>query len=579
MAAFFAPAHYPDHETRAPIPEPDSREANGMVQPAVERSLDEAVVAPGEDRPVLAMEHVSKQFGATLALDDVSLELRRGEIHALLGENGAGKSTLIKIMTGVQQLDSGEIRIDGEPVRVASSQDAQRLGVAAMYQEPMIFPDLSVAENIFIGHHNRGRLVDRRRMEREAREVLARLDVRLDVGEPARGLTLAEQQTVEIAKAISLDVRVLIMDEPTASLSAHEVQRLFRIVHTLRQQGVAILFISHRLEEVFEIAGRVTILRDGRWISTTPRAELTPATAISRMVGREVKELFRRERREPGAVRLSVRSLRREGAFHDVSFDLRAGEVLGFAGLVGARRTDIGLALFGIAPADGGEIVLDGTPVTVLNPHDALRLGIAYSTEDRRQLGLIMPLSIAANISLPSLPRFLSPGGLVRRRQERAVAEQFRQRLSIRAPSIETPAASLSGGNQQKVVISKWLETTPKVLILDEPTRGIDVGAKVEVHQLVDNLAAQGMAIILISSDLPEVLAMSDRILVMREGRQMAIFDRREATQERVLSAAMGQPGDLFPEGEGLDREAAAEAVATIDRLVSGGPLVERERS
>src|ERR671917_2653884 len=295
----------------ARMPRPGSREANGMVQPAVERSLDEAVLAPGEERPVLEMEHVSKQFGATLALDDVSLELHRGEIHALLGENGAGKSTLIKIMTGVQRQDSGEIRIDGAPVRVTSSQDAQRLGVAAIYQEPMIFPDLSVAENIFIGHRDRGKLVDRRRMEREASEVLARLDVRLDVGEPARGLTLAEQQTVEIAKAISLDVRVLIMDEPTASLSAHEVQRLFRIVHTLRQQGVAILFISHRIEEVFEIADRVTILRDGRWISTTPRAELTPAAAIRGMVGRKVVELFRRERRETGGVRLAARGASR----------------------------------------------------------------------------------------------------------------------------------------------------------------------------------------------------------------------------------------------------------------------------
>jgi rhamnose transport system ATP-binding protein len=550
-----------------------------MVQRAVERSLDEAVPAPGENRPVLEMVHVSKQFGATLALDDVSLELRHGEIHALLGENGAGKSTLIKIMTGVQRQDSGEILIAGAPVRVTSSQDAQRLGVAAIYQEPMIFPDLSVAENIFIGHRDRGKIVDRRRMEREAREVLARLDVRLDVGEPARGLTLAEQQTVEIAKAISLDVRVLIMDEPTASLSAHEVQRLFRIVHTLRQQGVAILFISHRMEEVFEIADRITILRDGRWISTTPRAELTPATAISRMVGREVRELFRRERRQPGPLRLSVRGLHREGAFQDVSFDLRAGEVLGFAGLVGARRTDVGLALFGIAPADGGEIALDGTPVTVTSPRDAMALGIAYSTEDRRQLGLVMPLSIAANVSLPSLPRFLSPAGMVRRAEERATAEAFRQRLSIRAASVDTPAASLSGGNQQKVVISKWLETNPKVMILDEPTRGIDVGAKVEVHQLIDDLAARGMAIILISSDLPEVLAMSDRILVMREGRQMAIFDHHEASQERVLSAAMGQSGEIDPAGERIDRAAAAEAIAAIDRLVAGGPPVEKEHS
>jgi len=550
-----------------------------MVQPAVARSLDEAVPASGEEHPVLEMVHVSKQFGATLALDDVSLELRRGEIHALLGENGAGKSTLIKIMTGIQRQDSGEVHIDGAPVRITSSQDAQRLGVAAIYQEPMIFPDLSVAENIFIGHRDRGKIVDRRRMEREARAALARLDMRLDVGEPARGLTLAEQQTVEIAKAISLDVRVLIMDEPTASLSAHEVQRLFRIVHTLRQQGVAILFISHRMEEVFEIADRVTILRDGRWISTTPRAELTPATAISRMVGREIRELFRRERRQPGPVRLSVRGLRREGAFQDVSFDLRAGEVLGFAGLVGARRTDVGLALFGIAPADGGEIELDGTRITVTSPRDAMVLGIAYSTEDRRQLGLVMPLSIAANVSLPSLPRFLTPSGMVRRAEERATAEAFRQRLSIRAASVDTPAASLSGGNQQKVVISKWLETNPKVMILDEPTRGIDVGAKVEVHQLIDDLAARGMAIILISSDLPEVLAMSDRILVMREGRQMAIFDHDGATQERVLSAAMGQSSDGISEGDGVDRQAAAEAIAAIDRLVAGDPLVEREQS
>ncbi|MGH2614211.1 MAG: sugar ABC transporter ATP-binding protein [Thermomicrobiales bacterium] len=530
-------------------------------------------------RPVLVMDHVSKRFGATQALDDVSLALYRGEIHALLGENGAGKSTLIKIITGIQQQDSGEIRIDGELVRVASAQDAQRLGVAAIYQEPMIFPDLSVAENIFIGHRDRGKIVDRRRMEREAAEVLARLDVRLDVGEPARGLTLAEQQTVEIAKAISLDVRVLIMDEPTASLSAHEVHQLFRIGATLRQQGVAVLFISHRLEEVFEIADRVTILRDGHWIATTPRADLTPAAAIRMMVGREVKELFRRARREPGEVRLAVRGLRREGVFDDIAFDVRAGEVLGFAGLVGAGRTDVGLALFGIAPADGGEIELDGRRVTVTNPRDAMKLGIAYSTEDRRQLGLIFPLSIAANVSLPSLSRYLSSAGLVRRGEERAAAEAFRQRLSIRAPSVDTPAASLSGGNQQKVVISKWLETSPKVLILDEPTRGIDVGAKVEVHQLVDDLAAQGIAIILISSDLPEVLAMSDRILVMREGRQMAIFDQSEATQERLLSAAMGQSGELFADDDAIDRAAAAEAAAVIDQLVAGDELANGDRS
>lgn len=520
--------------------------------------------------PILEMVHISKSFGGTQALEDVSLQLYSGEIHALLGENGAGKSTLIKIMTGIQQQDSGEMRIDGQQVRVASSQDAQRLGVAAIYQEPMIFPDLSVAENIFIGHTNRGKVVDRRRMEREAEAVLARLDVNLDVGEPARGLTLAEQQTVEIAKAISLDVRVLIMDEPTASLSAHEVRRLFRIVASLKRQGVAVLFISHRMEEVFEISDTITVLRDGRWISTMPRAEMTPALAIRQMVGREVRELFHREQREPGHVRLSVRDLSREGRFRNVSFDLRAGEVLGFAGLVGAGRTDVGLALFGVAPADSGVIELDGNAVTIGSPQAAMAMGIAYSTEDRRQLGLVLPLSISSNITLPSLPRFLNRAGLVKRHAERSTAEEFRERLRIRTPSVDAPTGSLSGGNQQKVVISKWLETNPQVLILDEPTRGIDVGAKVEVHQLVDELASKGMAIIMISSDMPEVLAMSDRVLVMREGRQMAIFDQRDATQERVLAAAMGQSdGDLTANSD----PAAARATTVMGAEISGDTL------
>lgn len=527
-----------------------------------------AAANPDNLRSVFEADHISKSFGGTQALADVSLTLYPGEIHALLGENGAGKSTLIKIMTGLQQPDAGELRIDGKPVRINSPQDAQRLGVAAIYQEPMIFPDLSVAENIFIGHTDRGAIVDRRAMERDARATLERLGVSLDVGEPARGLTLAEQQTVEIAKAISLDVRVLIMDEPTASLSAHEVRQLFRIVTNLRQQGVAVCFISHRMEEVFEIADRVTILRDGRWISTQPRSDVTVASAIHGMVGREVVELFKRNRHEPGPVRLSVKNLHREGVFDGVTFDLRAGEVLGFAGLVGARRTDVGLALFGIAPADDGEIELEGRDVHIQNPRQAMELGIAYSTEDRRQLGLIMPMGIAENISLPSLPRFLGPAGFIKRDEEISTAERFRTRLAIRSNSVETPAGSLSGGNQQKVLISKWLETNPKVLIVDEPTRGIDVGAKVEVHQLIDDLAAEGMAVIIISSDLPEVLAMSDRILVMREGRQMAIFSHEEATQEKVLSAAMGQAGDIFPDGS-----AAAAAAAELDRLVRGEGL------
>jgi rhamnose transport system ATP-binding protein len=542
-----------------------AKQPGSKIRIVVDLQSDTATAGASElPAPLLEMRAVSKRFGATQALSGVSLALRRGEVHALLGENGAGKSTLIKIMTGVQSPDSGEMLLDGQPIRLASSQDAQRFGIAAMYQEPMIFPDLTVAENIFIGHRNRGKIVDRRRMEREARAVLDRLGVQTEVDEPARGLTLAEQQTVEIAKAISLDVRVLIMDEPTASLSAHEVRRLFRIIDNLKAQGVAILFISHRMDEVFEISDTVTILRDGQWISTRPRAELTPRTAIRDMVGRQVVEIFQRTRNQPGDVRLKVDGLSKSGAFDDISFEIHAGEVLGFAGLVGARRTDVGLALFGIAPAERGTVELDGQPIRVTNPRQAMDLGIAYSTEDRRQLGLIMPQSIANNIVLPSLPRFLSQFGLVKRQEEDDVAETYRQLLKIRAASVDVPAAALSGGNQQKVVISKWLETHPKVLILDEPTRGIDVGAKVEVHQLIDELAGQGMAIMLISSDLPEVLAMSDRILVMREGHQMAILDRGEATQERVLAHAMGQA----PELEDKDARAALRAV---DALIDAG--------
>ncbi|MBA3236549.1 MAG: sugar ABC transporter ATP-binding protein, partial [Chloroflexi bacterium] len=313
--------------------------------------------------PVIEIHDVRKRFGSTQALDGVSLSLYPGEVHALLGENGAGKSTLIKIMTGVEQPDAGRMVMDGADVTIGSALHAQDLGIAAIYQEPNSFPDLSVAENIFISHRDRGRIVDQRRMRRDAAEILDRLGVGLDVGEAARGLTLAEQQTVEIAKALSLKVRVLIMDEPTASLSAHEVRRLFGIVETLRQEGVAVLFISHRMEEVFEIADRVTILRDGQWVSTRMRTDLTPQTAIREMVGRSLSGFFQRTPVEPGDVVLEVRGLAREGVFSDVSFSIRAGEVLGFAGLVGARRTDVGLALFGIAPADGGEILVDGRPV------------------------------------------------------------------------------------------------------------------------------------------------------------------------------------------------------------------------
>jgi len=493
--------------------------------------------------PILEMNHISKRFDVTQALDDVSLDLYPGEIHALVGENGAGKSTLIKIATGIYRRDRGEVLLDGQPVQVHNSQEAQAYGIAAIYQEPMVFPDLNVAENIFISHRDRGYFVRWGKMYRDAEAILAKLDVNLDVRMPARGLTLAAQQAVEIAKAISLDVRVLIMDEPTAALSAHEVTQLFKLVRALRSQGVAILFIGHRLEEVLKVADRVSVLRDGKLISSKPRSEVTSEKVIRDMVGREIENFFAKSEAERGELLMSVRGLSKENAFSGVDFDVYRGEVLGLAGLVGSRRTDVGLALFGVEPADAGEIIFDGKEQTIKSPEQALGFGIAYVTEDRRQFGLTMPMSIASNISLPMLRRYLTRLGLVKQRDEIATAEEYRQRLSIRAPSVKVELEKLSGGNQQKVVLSKWLNADPKLLILDEPTRGIDVGAKAEVHQLINELAAQGLGIILISSDMPEIMAMSDRILVMREGRQMGIFDREEATQEIILTAAMGQKG------------------------------------
>jgi rhamnose transport system ATP-binding protein len=492
-------------------------------------------------QPILEMRGISKRFDATQALDSVSLSLFPGEVHALLGENGAGKSTLIKIMTGIYREDTGQMLLNGQPITIDSSAGAQLHGIAAIYQEPMVFPDLNVAENIFISHARRGSFVNWRRMYREAEEILSKLGVRMDVRSQSRGLTLAAQQTVEIAKALSLDARVLIMDEPTASLSAHEVEQLFKLVRTLREQGVAVLFISHRMEEVWKIADRVTVFRDGKLISSAPIAEVTKEKAIQDMVGRELGEFFVKDNSPQDDVILSVKGLSLEGAFSDINFEIHRGEILGFAGLVGSRRTDVALSLFGIAPADSGEVVLEGNQVNVRSPQQAIKLGIAYVPEDRREQGLVLPMNIAANISLPMLREYLNQLGIINRQQEAQTAEDYREQLSIRTPTVQLQANKLSGGNQQKVVLSKWLNTRPHLLILDEPTRGIDVGAKAEVHSIINELAKQGLGIMLISSELPEVLAMSDRILVMREGKQMGIFSQEEANPESIMTAAMGQ--------------------------------------
>jgi rhamnose transport system ATP-binding protein len=491
--------------------------------------------------PVLSLRDVGKSFGQTRALSGMTLDLFPGEVHAVVGENGAGKSTMIKIMTGVHQPTSGRIEIDGRPVTLLGTRAARSAGIAAIYQEPMVFPDLDVAENVFIAATELGLVQNRRALRAAARALIARIGMTLDVDRIASGLTLAEQQAVEIARALSQKVRVLIMDEPTAALSAHEAAELRRIARQLAAEGVAVVYISHRLEEVFEIAHRVTVIRDGSHISTRPIAEVTPDGLIADMVGREVGNYFAKApSTATQEVVLSVRDLGCGDVFRGVGFDLHRGEILAMAGLIGARRTDVGLSLFGIAPPDAGRILWKGRELRVAGPAAAMAAGIAYVTEDRRKLGLALPMPIRANITLATLARVLSPLGLIDRARETAVAEAHRRRLNIRTPDVEAEVGMLSGGNQQKVMLARWLEMKPDLLILDEPTRGIDVGAKAEVHDLIRAFAAQGGSVIVISSDLPEVLALGDRILVMREGRQMGILDHAEASQEAVMRLATG---------------------------------------
>ena len=491
--------------------------------------------------PRVALSGVSKRFAATQALDNVSLELLSGEVHALVGENGAGKSTLVKILAGIHQPDTGTVLLDGSPTELHGPAHARFLGIAVVHQEPRLFPDLTVAENVFMGHAPGGRFasVDWGAMRRSAAGIFEGLGVRMDPSALVRGLSMADQQLIEIAKALSIDARVLVLDEPTASLSAHEVERLFAIVRQTRDRGVAVLFVSHRLEEVFELCDRATVFRDGRHVITARTSELTTAALVRHMVGRAVS-LFPKVDSPVGEVVLDVRGLSRGDLFRDVSFSIRRGEIVGFAGLVGAGRTEVARVIFGVDRADAGEVVLAGSAVSFATPSEALRAGIAYVPEDRHQDGLILDFSIASNVTLPILPR-LFPRLFLHATAERAIARDFAAKLSIRASSVDQLVSALSGGNQQKVVLAKWLATNPRVLILDEPTRGIDIGAKVEVHRIISELAASGLGIMLISSDLPEVLAMSDRILVMHEGTLAAEIDRVSATEEAVMFAATGQ--------------------------------------
>jgi rhamnose transport system ATP-binding protein len=491
-----------------------------------------------ETPPLFHIRHISKSFGGVQALQDVHFEIFPGEVHALLGENGAGKSTLIKIITGVYQPDAGELFFAGSPIRFANTREAQAHGIAAIYQEPSLFPDLDIAENIMVGRQPIGRLgVDWKRMYQEASALLQRLGLSLDPRTKARELSVAQQQVVEIARALSIDAKVLIMDEPTSSLTQHEVEELFTIVRQLRASGTAIVFISHRLEELFALADRVTTLRDGAYVGTRAMADVTTDDLIRMMVGRSLDELFPKQAVVAGKVVLEVAGLGVAGSFSDVSFELRRGEILGMAGLIGAGRTNVARALFGAEPATTGTIKLDGQVVTIKSPDAAMALGIGYVPEDRKEHGLVLAMSVADNITLPVISSFARGGWLDTTRERQAAAAGSKQ-LEVKMSSVEQPAGQLSGGNQQKVVLAKWLGTHPRVLILDEPTRGIDVGTKAAVHALMSSLAAQGMAILMISSELPEILGMSDRILVMREGRLTGHFTRAEATQEQLMAAA-----------------------------------------
>jgi rhamnose transport system ATP-binding protein len=492
--------------------------------------------------PLVELRDASKSYGAVRALSDGNLALRPGEVRALMGENGAGKSTLVKVLGGVVRRDSGDMLVDGQPVDFHSPHDARDAGIAVIYQEPTLFPDLSIAENVVMGYHPLGSLkrIDRRAMNRQVQGLLDRLGVKLDPERPVRGLSIADQQIVEIAKALSFDARVLIMDEPTAALSGAEVERLFAVVRTLREHGAAVLFISHRLEEVFTICDTVTVMRDGAVVHDARIADMTPDEMVRRMVGRELSALFPKQDTAIGAPVLSVHRLTREGVFFDVSFEVRAGEIVALAGLVGAGRSEVARAIFGIDKPDAGHVEVDGRRLPAARPLAAMRAGIGFVPEDRRQQGLVMDLSIARNATMTRMGA-LSRFGLIRSGAENRLAREWATRLRLKFHRLENPARFLSGGNQQKVVLAKWLATEPTLLILDEPTRGIDVGTKAEVHRLMSELAGRGLAVLMISSELPEVLGMADRVLVMHEGRLTAELSRTEADEESVIRAATGQ--------------------------------------
>ena len=500
------------------------------------------IPAPRFPLPALEMRHISKTYPGVRALDDVSLTVGVGEVHALLGENGAGKSTLMKILAGAQPKDSGDILLNGQPVTIDSPQKAMALGISIIYQEFNLVPYLSAGENIYLGREPRGVLpgfVDFKTLYANAQEALNKLGVRIDARAPVNTLSIAQQQMVEIAKATSKQSKIIVMDEPSATLTDHELRALFSLIKQLKSEGVSIVYISHRLEEIVEVCDRATIMRDGKWIATEDVKNLTREDIIKLMVGRELGEAIPKVAAEQGDPALTVRNLNRKGVLHDISFTVRKGEILGLAGLVGAGRTETARAIFGADPIDSGSVEVFGNPMKIRSPQDAIANGIGLVTEDRKQQGLILGMAVRENNTLSNLDA-LSTLSFIRRGEERQVAEKYKRDLQIKTPTVEQTVNNLSGGNQQKVVLAKWLFTGSKILIFDEPTRGIDVGAKREIYNLMNELVKNGVAIIMISSELPEVLGMSDRILVMHEGRIAGELNRADATQEAIMHLATG---------------------------------------
>ena len=492
---------------------------------------------------LLELASIRKSFAGVRALNGVSFDLRGGEVHALVGENGAGKSTLIKIITGAETADSGTLTVGGRAVRHMDPAAARALGIAAIYQQPSLFPHLTVAENIAVALETRAawRPINWKARRRTAAALLERTGAAIDPDRHVDTLSMPEQQIVEIAKAIGADAKIVIMDEPTASLTEREVASLFRIIGLLRGEGVGIIYISHRLEEVFEVADRITVLRDGETVGTRNAADIDRGTLIRMMVGRELATVFPKRAIPPGEIALELRGVSHRGSgVHDVSLSVRRGEILGIAGLVGSGRTELAEIVFGLSPADSGEILVRGAPVTIASPEEAVAAGIGYVPEDRRQHGVVLEMSVASNTTLASL-RAVSHRGLIDRAAERASAARHVERFRIKTSSVLAPVETLSGGNQQKVALSRWLSAAPSVLILDEPTQGVDVGSKAEIHALMQDLAEEGLAIVMISSELPEILGMSDRIAVMHAGGIRRVLGRAEATEAKVLALALGE--------------------------------------